>query len=169
MTENATLYRIRPVRPSDAAALVAFYAALSPESRRLRFLGCATGIDQGQARKFCDTGHDCREGFVAVVNRRVVGHLCLAPAGDATSELAIAVADGFQRRGIGHALFAQALDWARGHGTRRIVATAYAWNAPVLRLLGSAPLGSSASMGDAGVVSVNIPINMDTAGPALAA
>jgi len=168
--------RIRRVRPSDTVALATFYAGLSAESRQTRFLAVCSGIRDTEARHFCCADHEHRDGFVAVTsgsgadsdaNGRIVGHLCLEPAGPATEELAVVVADAWQRRGIGRRLFTRALAWSGRRGVRRIVATAFSWNAPVLRLLSSAPAGAMVRQQEGGVVSIvlTIPPSWRPAGP----
>jgi len=57
------LVRIREIRPTDQADLQHFYAGLSPESRRARFLSVRSGLSQAQSISFCTTDHDHREGL----------------------------------------------------------------------------------------------------------
>ena len=133
--------RVRAIRPTDALKLERFYATLSPESRRTRFFSIGSALSQGQAVSFCSTDHDHREGFVAVVDggrkgqERIVGHLCVEPDGAHTAEVAIAVADAFQHRGIGRRLLAAGAAWARRERIARFTATMLVGNAPIHRLL----------------------------------
>ena len=154
---------IRRVRPGDAVALAAFYAALSKESRHARFLATTRGLTPDQSRGFCAPDHMHAEGFVAVSQRpadlgTVLGHLCLEPAPGGCLELAVAVADAEQGRGIGRALFRAAIDWATARGYRAIVASCFADNSRVLALLSSAPYPARIASADAGVVDVTIPL-----------
>lgn len=155
---------IRRVRPSDQEPLQSFYARLSPESRRARFLGFAPGLDIRLARTFCTPDHMHGEGFVAVAGapgangEEIVGHLCLEPAGRDSIEVALAVADGQQGRGIGRALFEAAITWAQSQRLRTIVASAFADNSRVLRLLSSSPYPARVSYAEGGIVDVAIPI-----------
>ena len=130
---------IRPIRPEDAAALERFYEALSDESRRRRFFACTRGLSHPQATQFCWTDHDHREGFVAVAGpedaARIVGHVCLEPARDGSAEIALAVADELQGRGIGSALMDAATAWAREVGIDRLSATMLSENVAIHRLL----------------------------------
>jgi len=130
---------IRPIRPADAEELARFYERLSDESRRLRFFACLRGLSEPQARQFCCTDHDHREGFVACTNgpdgERIVGHLCLEPAGDGTAEVALAVADELQGHGLGRRLTDAGLAWARDAGLSHLTATMLAENAAIHRLL----------------------------------
>ena len=133
--------RVRAIRPTDALTLERFYAALSPESRRTRFFSVGSALSHGQSVTFCSTDHNHREGFVAVVDgapnrqERIVGHLCIEPDGTHTAEVAIAVADEFQHRGIGRRLMAAGTAWAHRERIVRLTATMLTSNAPIHRLL----------------------------------
>jgi GNAT superfamily N-acetyltransferase len=154
---------IRRVHPADQAALRDFYGALTPDSRRARFLGWVSGLSGEQSLTFCMPDHTHAEGFVAVSERRedggaVLGHLCLEPAGKGRLELAIAVADAAQGHGVGRALFRTALDWAMARGYEAIIASCLADNSRVLSLLTSAPNPALIAAADAGVVNVYVPL-----------
>lgn len=132
---------MRRIDPSDSAEIERFYAALSDESRRTRFFAVGAGLSHQQSLSFCTPDHDHREGFVAVVHgsdtgiERIIGHLCLEPAGAHVAEVAIAVADGYQHRGIGRQLMDAGVEWARFEGFTVLTATTYMGNAPIHRLL----------------------------------
>lgn len=157
---------IRRVRPQDRDPLAEFYARLSPQSRRARFLGGAS-VPAESALTFCTPDHVHEEGFVALAARPsttgsteqgIVGHLCLVESGSDALELGVAVADDHQALGIGRRLFEAALAWARDQGCARITATAFADNTRVLRLLSSAPHPALIEQADGGVVEVVIPL-----------
>jgi Rrf2 family protein len=148
----------RRVRPSDQAALVDFYAGLSPDSRYARFLGFTSGVGESASRSFCTPDHTHDEGFVADLGGRIVGHLCLEPAGPRRLELAVAVSDDMQGRGVGRGLLEAALEWARQRRFEAILATAYADNFRVLRLLTSAPFPVHVTPADGGVVDIVMPL-----------
>jgi len=134
--------RTRVIKPDDRDALTRFYAGLSPDSREARFHGASRGIGDGAARFFCGSDHEHREGIVAETDGPdgrpvIIGHLCLEPIDPDTAEMAIAVADEFQHRGIGKAMLRQGIAWARCHGIIRLSAT-MRWSHPaVLALLRS--------------------------------
>jgi GNAT superfamily N-acetyltransferase len=138
---RSSAVRIRAIRSTDAPELQRFYAGLSPDSRRTRFLAASAGLSEGQSISFCTTDHDHREGFVAVVHDdldrtgRIVGHLCLEPDGADAAEVAIAVADEFQHQGIGRGLMVAGIAWARREHVVRFTATMSADNAAIHRLL----------------------------------
>jgi len=161
---------IRRTRPSDAAALERFYRDLSEESRRLRFFGCSRGISHRQSVSFCTPDHHHREGFVAVaadpsshcrtmVGVTIVGHLCVEPTDPITAEVAIAVSDRFQRRGIGRRLMVAGIDWARSVGIHRFTATTLEANGPIKRLLAGLRLPTTTRA--EGTDTANVTIDLD--------
>lgn len=159
---TSNLVRVRAIRPTDAPELQHFYAGLSSESRRSRFLSIRAGLSQAQSASFCTTDHDHREGFVAVIHNgpvaqeRIVGHLCLEPDGAEAAEVAIAVADELQHRGIGRRLMLAGVAWARGKHIARLGATMSADNGPVHRLLSGLGLPTQVRYAGAGVSDITI-------------
>lgn len=154
--------RVRAIRPADASELQRFYAVLSSESRRTRFLYISTGLTPAQSISFCTTDHDHREGFIAVVaggpagSEQIVGHLCLEPDGVDAAEVAIAVADEFQHQGIGRRLLEAGVAWARREHIARLTATMFANNRPIHRLLAGLGLATRLVYADGGVYEMTI-------------
>jgi acetyltransferase len=157
--------RIRPIEPGDSDALLAFYAGLSTDSLALRFHGASKGIAERAARFFCGPDHEHREGLVAVLDEpsatvpTIVGHLCLEPSGDHEVEMAVAVADRWQRRGIGRRLLGAAITWAADHEVDRLRASMLSTNAAILGLLRSIGRVVKLSMPGAGVVDATIELS----------
>lgn len=157
--------RIRPIEPGDRDALMEFYAALSPQSLALRFHGASNGIAERAACFFCGPDHEHREGLVAVLDGpgvpapTIVGHLCLEPSGDHEVEMAVAVADRWQRHGIGRRLLVAAMTWADDHGVDRLRASMMSTNAAVLGLIRSMGRVVTLSMPGAGVVDATIDLS----------
>lgn len=161
----ATVIRIRRIRPADHDRLQLFYAGLSDESRRTRFLGPTIGIGDRQSTYFCCPDHAHREGFVAIVGPatrpdRIVGHVCIEPDGPASAEVAVAVADEMQGRGIGRSLVDAAVLWARRDGFRTLTATMLAGNPAIQRLLTGLGLPSVTTPIGAGLVEVRIDLGV---------
>ncbi|MEO6351430.1 MAG: GNAT family N-acetyltransferase [Candidatus Limnocylindrales bacterium] len=152
---------IRRVRPSDREGLSLFYATLSAESRRQRFLGSVPGVPNERARTFCAPDHMHEEGFVALTNGdapRIIGHLCLGDAGGGSGEIGIAVANAVQGLGIGRLLFEAALAWARERNVDQLVASTFADNTRLLRLLTSARYSAQVGEQGCGIVELTIPL-----------
>lgn len=90
------------------------------------------------AALFCGPDHEHREGLVAVLDEpgapapTIVGHLCLEPSGNQEVEMAVAVADRWQRHGIGRRLLVAAMTWGDDHGIDRLRASMVSTNAAIL-------------------------------------
>lgn len=153
---------IRRIRGSDTPALERFYAGLSGESRRTRFFSVAGRPSHDQSVSFCTPDHDHREGFVAVVatldgpGERLVGHLCLEPAGGHIAEVAVAVADEVQHQGIGRRLLDAGVRWALAEGFTTLTASAFIGNAPIHHLLAGLGRPSHASDAGSGIEDIRI-------------
>jgi acetyltransferase len=147
-------YLVRRIQPDDRVLLCRFYAELSPDSRAERFHGATPPIADGTARAFCGPDHRHREGIVAVAidddgRSTIIGHVCVEPTAADEAEMAIAVADGWQRQGVGRAMLGEAIRWARAHQVARLRASVRWGNAAVIALLRSCgcPLAYGASDG----------------------
>ena len=152
---------VRRVVPADDAGVTRFYASLSADSLEARFLGATPGIAEATARFFCGPDHLHREGLVAEAidgsgECVIVGHLCLEPSTAGRVEMAIAVADGWQRRGIGRALLEAAIRWAEARGFLGLDASARWSNAAILGLVRATRLPVRFGAVDGGVLDVAI-------------
>ena len=121
--------------------LCRFYAELSPDSRAEPVPRSDAAIADGIARAFCGPDHRHREGIVAVAvgddgRSTIIGHVCIEPITVDEAEMAIAVADAWQRRGVGRAMLEEAIRWARAHGMARLRAfVRWASNGAVMALM----------------------------------
>jgi acetyltransferase len=162
---EAPAISIRPIVPDDCLELARFYDGLSTDSLELRFHGASPHLSVGAARFFCGPDHVAREGLVAEVvedgNRSIVGHLCIEPFGPGrpgVAEVAIAVADEWQRRGIGRALLLAAVEWAARHGIDRLEASLLWGNSAMLGLIRSIGYPVSYGPPDAGTLEAVVDI-----------
>src|SRR5580765_1899718 len=155
--------RVRPIRFDDRAELARFYARLSAESRYARFHAVSNGVGAKAIDLFCGPDHEHREGFVAEAidgeqgGHVIVGHLCLEP-GESGFEMAIAVADDWQRRGVGRSLLRAAVDWAVVHEIARLEASMLSTNSALLGLVRSLDCPIRLSTPSAGIAGVTIDI-----------
>jgi acetyltransferase len=156
---------IRSIEPGDMASLERFYARLSVDSLEARFHGATRGISAAAARTFCGPDHDHREGLVAILptpgGDEIVGHLCLEPAADGDVEMAIAVADAWQHRGVGRALLSAAIDWAVCRGIPRLRAMIRWSNPAIVGLLRSVRTAMSVMTTPAGDLEAVLAIGRD--------
>src|SRR5688500_1276351 len=101
LRDGSTVH-VRPVRPEDETAILRFLQELSEQSRYLRFFSGAPGLEEA-ARRAVDVDYHGRYGLVATVGREgtVVAHGVYLRTRDDRAEVALAIADAFQGRGIG--------------------------------------------------------------------
>jgi acetyltransferase len=116
---------VRPIGPDDAPLLQAFVLRLSPRSRRFRFFGALAELSAAQLDRFVNV--DPARGWALVaLSGRQEGAAIVAEARyalaqeDGKAEFAIAVADDFQRRGLGKHLVKRLLATAWRRGVRRL-------------------------------------------------
>jgi acetate---CoA ligase (ADP-forming) len=114
---------VRVATVDDAAAVADFFHRLSPESRQRRFFSFAEPSAE-LVRSLCDSSNP-RSKLTLVITRTSSGHEAIIGAGsyisrdDKTAEVAMAVEDRFQGKGIGtHLLERLALLAARAGFTR---------------------------------------------------
>jgi acyl-CoA synthetase (NDP forming)/ribosomal protein S18 acetylase RimI-like enzyme len=130
LRDGATL-RLQAPTPADVDDIKAFYDGLSPESRYLRFHGF--GRTDAVARADADaTGAD-RLTLISRHDGRVVAVACYAGLREpGVAEVAFAVADDDQRRGIGMRMLEQLAEIAADRGIHRFDAEVMAKNGPML-------------------------------------
>jgi RimJ/RimL family protein N-acetyltransferase len=130
---------IRPISPDDRDELVAGMERLSPESRYRRFFTPASHLSASQVRYLTDVDHHDHEALVAV--QPVTGHgigvarFVRSAADHGLAEVAVAVADSWQGRGVATALLNRLTERARDEGIRRFSAEILAENQPMLELI----------------------------------
>lgn len=115
---------VRPIRRDDEAAVLKFLAGLSEESRALRFF--SAGSDLGAAaRRSVDVDYADSYGIVATAGAEavVVGHANYVRTGLDAAEIAFAIADSYQGRGLATILLAHLADAGQESGIETFTAT----------------------------------------------
>lgn len=130
---------IRPLGPGDRAGLAAGFERLSDLSRYRRFLSPTRRLSQSQLKYLTELDHRDHEALVAVdpatSNGLGVARYVRSPADPSEAEFAVAVADDWQRRGLGTTLLRYLAARAREEQISRFTALVLAENAPVLHML----------------------------------
>ena len=125
------------LEPSDGASLRRFFYRLSPETLYRRFHSPITRPEQAHPQFLLDVDHHDREAVVAVVDGEIVGVArYVRRRGADGAELAVVVADDWQRQGIATRMLTALEALAADAGVRRFTMTMQADNRPVLRLVG---------------------------------
>lgn len=119
---------IRPIRVDDVARNARFLDELSPPSKHFLFLGGISRLSDDALRRLCDPDYAHDMAFVALeadaargAAPRQVG-VCRYAGADSPqgAEISVVVADDWQHRGLGKRLLARLIDYARGHGVKRL-------------------------------------------------
>jgi acetyltransferase len=130
---------VRPVRADDAPLVQRFVRELSPESRRSRFLGPVRELSPAQLERMTRFDGANGLGLVAVAiagddSTRIVGIAQHAVCDPPFAELAVVVADGWQRQGLGERLVLLLLAHAAKTGIAAAQGLVMAANVPMLAL-----------------------------------
>ncbi|HET8679155.1 MAG TPA: GNAT family N-acetyltransferase [bacterium] len=136
LRDGSTIH-LRPVRPDDQAALLAFYRGLSEEARTLRFFTRTTDeVLAERVRKIVDVDHVRRFGLVATIDspQRIIAHAMYAALDADRAEVAFAVADEHQGRGLGTILLGQLAEVAAANGIRLFEAEVLPANLKMLQV-----------------------------------
>ncbi len=126
---------VRPLRRGDVETVVAVFDRLGEQSRRRRFLGPKQYLDERDLRAL--TAVDARHhALVAYVDgdARPVAIARLVRDGS-SAEIAVAVADDHQQRGIGSALTHELIADARAAGVTEVTALVSGDNRAAVALL----------------------------------
>lgn len=129
---------VRAAGPHDARPYLAFWTAIVEEGRHVR-TERVTGDARSYRRRFRRPWTNREAQIVAVTDDgSVVGHISIQreahPVTRHVATLGIAVAEQARGRGIGTALMAEALRWARAVGVDKIVLSVYPHNTGAIAL-----------------------------------
>lgn len=149
---------IRRIHRTDGALLREHFDHLGDESRYRRFLGLVNHLSLDQVEYFTRPDHHRHEALFALDDD---GHPVgvaryIGSSGDpATAEVAAAVVDDWQGRGVGRELLDRLAGAARAQGIRRFTALMLEGNGPMRHLL--ADLGTVETLDrDAGSIEVSV-------------
>jgi GNAT superfamily N-acetyltransferase len=152
--------RVRPIVPADREPLAHAFDRLSDRSRRQRFLAPKPRLSARELDYLTDVDHVTHEALVAIDETSGeivgVGRYATGSGGGAAADMALAVVDAWQRRGIGHALAVRIVERARANGITRLTGSALADNLRVRSLLDR--LGFRVRSVSAGVVEVELEV-----------
>jgi len=149
LRDGGTL-RLRPPSRVDSDALVEFFTALSPESLYQRFHG-ALRVTPQIVESFLEPDWDERGSLAGTLgdDGRIVALASYARLRDpASAEVAFAVSDELQGRGVGTRLLEQLAAEAARHGIESFVAEVLPGNRAMLRVFEDAGFDVSRSLED---------------------
>lgn len=136
---DGTRVVIRPITRHDADAERAFIEALSPRSRRYRFLGQIAQPSRDLIARLTDIDYNRDVAFAAVEPDdeagRILGVSRYGVSADGTScECAVAVLDAWHEKGLGTALMKHLIEVARARGIQYMFSIASVENVEMAEL-----------------------------------
>ena len=158
--KDGSLVHVRRASAEDSAKLEGFLEGLSPSTLGSRFQGSGR---RGRSHLAEVMPSQTRFTLVAERDRRFVAEADFAPSGPSSADAGVAVADGFQRKGLGTILLAQLSQAAAESGITRFTITAPAM--AHYRLSFVEEMGYPVHVGAApGFVKVTFPTSITPAG-----
>ena len=131
---------VRPIRPEDAPAHEAFFAALSPQDIHFRMFGTMRALSPAQPAGFTQIDYAREMAFIATrpgldgtPETLGVVRVAIDPDGIA-GEFAIVVRSDLHGHGLGRLLMDHLLDYCRARGLARVCGVALADNVDMHRL-----------------------------------
>lgn len=138
MASTETLL-IRPISPNDKQLLVQAFERLSERSRYRRFLSPHERLSDAELRYFTEVDHRDHEALVAIDPNTGEGvgvaRYIRSRTDPTVAELAVAVVDDWQGKGVGSRLTSALADRARGERVTSFSAIVHAENELMLNLL----------------------------------
>jgi GNAT superfamily N-acetyltransferase len=138
---DRTKVQVRPIAPEDEPLLHEAVAAMSERTVYFRFFSPLKRMSDALAHRLAVVDYNDRFAIVATTHRpngkeRIVGVARYDRArGTEVAEVAVAVIDEFQRRGLGGQLLAELARVARAHGIRTFSLIVLPENREMLGLL----------------------------------
>ncbi len=137
VASDGGIVHVRPILPSDAAALEQMHASLSERTRYLRYFGPYPRISPRELERFTVIDYHNRVAFICLLGGEIiaVGRYEGLPGPDGkveAAEVAFVARDTHQGRGLGSILLEHLAAAARENGLRRFEAEVLVENRPMV-------------------------------------
>ncbi len=151
--------RVRPIRPEDSEKARAFFERLGPESRYFRFFSVKQSLSDREVEHFATVDYKDRMALVAIHDGEMVavGRYDREGPGEETAEVAFAVVDDHQGRGLGTRLLELLTNHARSIGVKRFRAYVLGENRQMMRVFRNSGYELTRTI-DRGVYTVDFPV-----------
>ena len=136
-TADGTCILLRPLNAGDGPGLHSLFGSMSPQSVYQRFLTPLRRLEPGAVERLLAVDHRTSDAIAACLAddpARIVGVARFHLSGPGEAEMAVAVGDPWQQRGIGRALMHALAELARTEGVKRFVSPVDPGNTGMLRL-----------------------------------
>ena len=148
---------LRPIRPSDADRLVAFYERVSPESKYLRFFAAYPRLSNRDVKLFTEVDYVDRVAFIVTLGEEMIAVGRYDRTENDHAEVSFLIEDAHQGRGIAQLLLEHLAQAARERGITRFVAEVLPENRRMAKVFADAGYRVSKDIED-GVLAVEFPI-----------
>jgi acyl-CoA synthetase (NDP forming)/RimJ/RimL family protein N-acetyltransferase len=148
---------LRPIQPSDADRLVAFYERVSPESKYLRFFAPYPRLSDRDVKRFTEIDYVDRVAFILTLGAEMIAVGRYDRIEDDHAEVSFLIEDAHQGRGIAQLLLEHLAQAARERGITRFVAEVLPENRRMAKVFADAGYRVSKGIED-GVLAVEFPI-----------
>jgi acyl-CoA synthetase (NDP forming)/GNAT superfamily N-acetyltransferase len=125
---------LRPIRPDDGEALVAFYSRVSDESKYFRFFAPYPVLSERDVDRFTHVDQVRRVAFVVLRGDDMVAVGRYDALDDREAEVAFLVQDDYQGRGLGQLLLEHLAEAGRERGFGRFVAEVLPENTRMIQI-----------------------------------
>jgi acetyl coenzyme A synthetase (ADP forming)-like protein len=151
--------RVRPIRHDDGPLLVEFFETLGTESRYFRFFRIKETLQPKEVDFFTHVDYSDRMAMIAVLDGKMIGLASYdrETSDPDTAEVAFAVADAHQGRGIGTLLLQLLTTHARTQGIEKFRAFVLPENRQMMRLFRNSGYEMSRTI-EEGVFTVDFPV-----------
>jgi acetyltransferase len=132
---------LRPIRPEDGPAHVAFFEALTADDVRYRMFVRVRELQPAQLARFTQIDYDREMAFIATrtgadgVAETIGVARVVADPDNVEAEFAVTVRSDLSGHGLGEILMRKLIDYCKRRGTRAIVGEALPQNTRVIRLV----------------------------------
>lgn len=158
LLRDGTAVHVRPIRPEDEAALVAFHSRLSPQTIYRRFFSPRPVLPPKDVHRFTNVDYRHRMALIALINGEMAGVARYdGKPGTDEAEVAFVIEDRHQGRGLGSLLLEHLAAAARERGVKTFFAETMADNRAMLGVFRDAGFDARRSFQD-GLVHLEFPI-----------
>jgi len=161
------VFRLRPIRPSDGARLRSFHAGLSESSVTFRFFTYLPALPRQTLDHLTHVNYHDRMALIVTTqappDEQIIAVGRYERIGALAAEVAFAVADAWQRHGLGTALLLLLAEYARAQGFTTFVAYVMTENTRMLKVLENAGFPLTASHTD-GKIDISLDITTAPSG-----
>jgi acetyltransferase len=155
---------LRPIRPEDEVQHMAFLGRLDPADVRMRVFYSRRSIERSELARLTQIDYAREMALVAVEadaagNEQTLGVVrAIADPDNLSAEFGIVVRSDLKGARLGELLMQRIIDYQRGHGTKKLVATVLAANTRMLELARRLGFTESASDEGGGVRRIELPL-----------